>query len=318
VVKIPEKLKNELPEGLIYLCYRGSQSHGIYLKPDNPNSVDDIDLLGIFIAPIEHYLGFGRTDVYEKWVDEYDMVFYEVRKFIGLLLKNNPNVMSTLWLDEKNILFEDPLFKLLREHRNIFVSKLAYKSYCNYAKNQLTRMTHLNQEKLAEINKRKKDLLDAGCIITDNNELHLPAGASDKLIEFKRQYDELKSKYFKGWMGEKRKQLVEKYGMDVKNGAHCLRLLKQGKEFLETGNIIVDRTNIDAQESIDIKQGKWNLEKIQKEAERLFREVQYIYENKCTLPEIPDRNKAEQLCMQIIYNYYNDSQEFHELSDQIK
>ena len=93
-----EQVTNLLPEGLISLCWRGSVAHGMYVPKSDPDSIDDKDVMGVYIAPIEHYLGFGRKDVYEKWEGESDCVFYELRKFIGLLLQCNPNVLSLLWL----------------------------------------------------------------------------------------------------------------------------------------------------------------------------------------------------------------------------
>ena len=42
----------------------------MYVPKSDPDSIDDKDLMGVYIAPIEHYLGFGRREVYEKWEGE--------------------------------------------------------------------------------------------------------------------------------------------------------------------------------------------------------------------------------------------------------
>jgi predicted nucleotidyltransferase len=83
-----------MAEGLISLCWRGSVAHGMYVPKSDPDSIDDKDVLGVYIGPREHYLGFGRKTVYEKWEGEWDSVFYELRQFIGLLLNCNPNVLK--------------------------------------------------------------------------------------------------------------------------------------------------------------------------------------------------------------------------------
>jgi predicted nucleotidyltransferase len=57
-----EQVANLLPEGLISLCWRGSVAHGMYVPKSDPDSIDDKDVMGVYIAPIEHYLGFGRKD----------------------------------------------------------------------------------------------------------------------------------------------------------------------------------------------------------------------------------------------------------------
>jgi RNA repair pathway DNA polymerase beta family len=65
-----EQVSNLLPEGLISLCWRGSVAHGMYVPKSDPDSIDDKDVMGVYIGPLEHYLGFGRRDVYEKWEGE--------------------------------------------------------------------------------------------------------------------------------------------------------------------------------------------------------------------------------------------------------
>src|SRR6266498_4122481 len=142
----PDQISNLLPEGLISLCWRGSVAHGMYVPKSHPDSIDDKDVMGVYIGPLEHYLGFGRKDVYEKWEGEWDCVFYELRKFIGLLLNCNPNVLSLLWLKPNGIIYENSLGKRLRENRDLFVTKKAYHSFSGYAHDQFKKMISFNQE----------------------------------------------------------------------------------------------------------------------------------------------------------------------------
>jgi len=79
----PEQVNNLLPEGLISLCWRGSVAHGMYVPKSDPDSIDDKDVMGVYIGSIEHYLGFGRNDVYEQWEGEWDCVFYELILLLG-------------------------------------------------------------------------------------------------------------------------------------------------------------------------------------------------------------------------------------------
>ena len=85
-----EQVSELLPDNLILLGYRGSIAHNMYVPQENPDSIDDKDLMGVFVAPVEHYLGFGRVEVKEKFINEWDSVCYEIKKFVGLLLKCNP------------------------------------------------------------------------------------------------------------------------------------------------------------------------------------------------------------------------------------
>ena len=69
-----ERVWELLPENMILLCYRGSIAHNMYVPQHDPNSIDDKDLMGVFVAPVEHYLGFGRDDVKERFINEWDAV----------------------------------------------------------------------------------------------------------------------------------------------------------------------------------------------------------------------------------------------------
>jgi predicted nucleotidyltransferase len=102
---------------------------------------------------------------------------------------------------------------------------------------------------------------------------------------------------FKGYMGDKRKRLVEKHGYDTKNAAHLIRLLRMGAEFLRDGELNVMR--YDASELLAIKHGEWTLEKIKAEAERLFRRAEDAYD-RSTLPAAPDRDAINALCVEIV------------------
>lgn len=102
---------------------------------------------------------------------------------------------------------------------------------------------------------------------------------------------------FKGYMGDKRKALVEKHGYDTKNAAHLIRLLRMGCEFLRDGELNVMR--YDAPELLAIKHGEWSLEKIKSEAERLFRRAEEAYD-RSTLPAHPDRDRINRLCVEIV------------------
>jgi predicted nucleotidyltransferase len=242
--------KELIPSDLIFLGYRGSIAHGMYVPNTDPNSIDDKDVMGVFVAPVSHYIGTKKVkETREKWYKEWDCVYYEVIKFIKLLEKGNPNVLSLLWIDDKYIIHESPEWELFRENRDAFSSKNVYHSFVGYAHGQLHRMTHMS---------------------------------------------------FDGYMGEKRKALVEKYGYDCKNAAHLCRLLKMGIEFLTEGILYVERKN-DATQLLEIKRGEWSLEKVKDEADRLF-DLCYEAYIHSSLPPKPDSEKINKMCIDILRN----------------
>ncbi|KKM01974.1 hypothetical protein LCGC14_1789050 [marine sediment metagenome] len=97
-------------------------------------------------------------------------------------------------------------------------------------------------------------------------------------------------------MGAKRKALVEKYSYDTKNASICIMMLRMGIEFLTDGEIHPVRE--DASQLIQIKTGQWSLDKVHREADRLFKQCEQAYINS-KLPDRPDRDGAEKLVAEI-------------------
>ena len=305
-----EQISDLLPEGLISLCWRGSVAHAMYVPKSDPNSIDDKDLMGVYIGPLEHYLGFGRKDVYEKWEGEWDCVFYELRKFVGLLLNANPNVLSLLWLKPNQIIFESATGARLREHRNLFVTKKAYHSFSGYAHAQFKKMISFNQEAQALMQQLEEQLTSFGIDPDSSDAGHSLrgldgqpfVGATTEMMEVVKRYRGERRRYYSGgYMGQKRRELVRRVGYDAKNAAHLIRLLRMGIEFLTEGTMHVERA--DASELLDIKRGDWPLEKVKAEAERLFQLSQEAYVRSALPPE-PDRERAERLCVEMISEYH--------------
>jgi predicted nucleotidyltransferase len=147
-MSLPKDLKNKYPEldaWSILLAYRGSIAHGMYVPSSDPNSIDDKDVMSICVPPLDYYFGlktFGSQGTKEIVQDEWDIVVYEVRKFISLLCQGNPNVLALLWLEPNYYLKRTEAGQMILDRRSIFVGKHVYKSFTGYAYGQLHRMTH--------------------------------------------------------------------------------------------------------------------------------------------------------------------------------
>jgi predicted nucleotidyltransferase len=98
---------------------------------------------------------------------------------------------------------------------------------------------------------------------------------------------------YSGYMGEKRKALVDKYGYDTKNASHLIRLLRMCYECLKFGDINVYRSGMDAQELIDIKNGAWDLEYVKSTAAKLFDQCKIAFD-KSKMQDYPDFVWAEE------------------------
>lgn len=139
---------------------------------------------------------------------------------------------------------------------------------------------------------------DAGDLLLDNRDLFVGRHVYKPFIGYAtQQLYKMDHGAFQGYMGDKRKALVERHGYDTKNAAHLIRLLRMGIEFLRDGVMNVHRH--DAHELLAIKHGEWPLEKVKTEAERLFRRAEDVYD-RSTLPVAPDRAAVSELCVELV------------------
>lgn len=233
---------------------------------------------------------------------EWDTVSYELRKFVRLLLRSNPTLLGMLWLRDEHVLLATPAWERLVENRRIFVSKQAYHSFAGYARSQVRKMTRM--AKPEEATKKELKLIEDEISFREGRTVNDPmfkheAYESFSLNNLRAHRNALKGQT--GYMGAKRKALVEKHGFDAKNAAHTIRLLRMGVEFLQTGELQVWRD--DAAELLEIKRGGWPLERIEDETERLFKIAGEEHE-KSKLPERPDRGYAEKLLVELIRDHH--------------
>lgn len=101
-----------------------------------------------------------------------------------------------------------------------------------------------------------------------------------------------------GYMGRKRKELVSRHGYDVKNAAHCVRLLLQGIGLARTGRVQVRWKHHQLAMLKEIKQGKWTLDKVRDYAEHLFDMFNAARSATTRFPDRPDENE----CSAVIAN----------------
>jgi predicted nucleotidyltransferase len=246
----------DLDKHLVALVRVGSHSHGTWIPPEDPSSIDDVDVMGIVVPPRHRVLGLHHWQHAAWFDDELDITLYEWGKFIRLLLKSNPNVIGTLWLPSDCLLLTTGLWDVLIGMRDVFASQNIHDSFVGYAMAQIHKMERGNRE---------------------------------------------------GYMGAKRKALVEKFGYDCSNAAHAVRLLRMGTEFLETGQMNVRRT-LDADELREIKRGGWTLERVKGEVDRWRARADLALQNS-PLPARPDNRVAEALILLGYDWWWNPSRE---------
>ena len=300
----------QMPEGVCLLVYRGSIAHGMYIPSTDPNHIDDVDLMGVALGKPANYLGlheWGSRGTYDSKQGKWDVVCYEMRKMVSLLLQGNPNVLSALWVEPQHRLYYNFAGKEFLDHRDMFVGKHVYNAFAGYAHAQLEKMELRDPDGLREYLAVTAEAKHRG--IHPNHkgeEFPVPDRSTgvardaanygnDSLIARLRHYQKKGDNI--GYLGDKRKQLVLEHGYDAKNASHCIRLLRMCLEFLSSGALRVLRP--DASELLDIKRGKWSLDQIKSHAQALFSDIK-IARDKSKLPEVPDYEGAEKMLVEIL------------------
>jgi hypothetical protein len=112
------------------------------------------------------------------------------------------------------------------------------------------------------------------------------------------QLKKLTTGAFKGYMGEKRRKIVEQIGYDTKNAMTLIRILRDGQRLLIDGKMDTYRTK-DKEFLLNIKKGQLSMDEIQKLADEEFHKNEEAYKLS-TLPEENNPNKINELLVDVI------------------
>ena len=121
----------QLFDYVIYRCVVGSKAFGL----DDANS--DTDRRGIYLPPAEvHWSMFGVPEQIES--RETEECYWELRKFLMLALKANPNILECLFTPL--VEYQSELAVELLSIRRVFLSKLVYQTYNGYVMSQFKKL----------------------------------------------------------------------------------------------------------------------------------------------------------------------------------
>jgi predicted nucleotidyltransferase len=121
----------DLYDWVIYRCVVGSRAFG--LAGDD----SDIDRRGIYLPPADlQWSLYGAPEQLENEATQ--ECYWELRKFLILALKANPNILECLYTPL--IETATPIAQELLEMREIFLSKLVYQTYNGYVISQFKKL----------------------------------------------------------------------------------------------------------------------------------------------------------------------------------
>lgn len=143
LIKPPSYLKNNV----CYEVITGSIAYGC-----NTNTSDQ-DIYGFAIPPkdviwpVGEIPGFGTqkkrfeqfSQHHIEWSQDlqYDMTMYNIVKYFDLCMNGNPNMVDTLFVPNECVVYSNQIGQLVRQNRQLFLSKKCKHTFGGYAYSQL-------------------------------------------------------------------------------------------------------------------------------------------------------------------------------------
>ncbi|MCQ2380586.1 MAG: nucleotidyltransferase domain-containing protein [Victivallaceae bacterium] len=129
--------KSDSPR-VIFRGIWGSHAYGT----STPES--DRDTVGVFVVEPERYLAICNP-VSQVADDRNDNRFYSLKNYLELAASANPNILDSLFLPDDCVVRTTECWRMLQDRRNIFVSRQASRTYCEYAMAQIKKARGCNK-----------------------------------------------------------------------------------------------------------------------------------------------------------------------------
>ena len=140
-------------KGLAYKFIRGSHLYGTNVE------TSDVDFGGVYIVDNETLMGL--PEYYEPQIsdEKHDTTYYELGRWVELLMKANPNALESLFAPDEFIIGDiHPAVQLIRDNRDLFVTKECFNSLYGYGKSQISKARGLNKKCVQPVLERKEVL----------------------------------------------------------------------------------------------------------------------------------------------------------------
>lgn len=323
--EIKEKLKSKeydflrtdkhLGKNIIFLTTGGSYAYGTNVE------TSDLDIRGIAVETSKEILG---SSIFEQFEDrKTDTVVYALRKILKLMLNCNPNVLEILGTKDEHIFICNKYGKMIKDNKDLFLSKRAIQSFGGYASAQLRRLQNalardnypqkekeihilntiktqiatmkdryevFSKENLnIYIDKSKKEGFESELFI-DVNFNHYP------LRDFKNIYAEM-SNVIKDYDKLNHRNSKKDTNHLNKHAMHLIRLFLMGTELLEGKGINTYREK-DREFLLKIRKGEFSYSEIFEMVNDYEKKFDYAAKN-TSLKDEPDYDKAEELMISI-------------------
>lgn len=158
---------------LLFESISGSKAYGL----DTPQS--DTDIRGVFVLPEEDYFGLDYTEQVSN--ESQDIVYYELKRFVVLLSKSNPNMLELLSMPKDCILYQHPLYHFFKAED--FLSRQCQSTFAGYALTQVRKARGLKKKIVNPVEPERKSVLDFCYVVQGQGSLPLLTFLEDHGLE---------------------------------------------------------------------------------------------------------------------------------------
>lgn len=254
------KMPRWMGNNFCYIALTGSQSYGT----NNPDS--DFDIYGVYIPLKEDAFPHLKGEI------------------VGFGRKQKPQ----------------DTYEFCKDGNKIFMDKKEYDAKCASIIKYFSLVLENNPNCVDILFVPENCILHCnkiGRIMRDNRKMFLHKGCFHKFRGYAMsQLKKMETKEPEG----KRKELRDKYGLDVKFGMNVVRILYECEMILSEGDLDLQRHN----EVLKfILKGEWSLEKIKSWAAEKDKKLEELYSTS-TIPMYPDEEKIKVILLSCLEEHY--------------
>lgn len=145
----------------LFLVIRGSHAYGTNIE------TSDVDFSGIFIQKHDDILANKCIDQVND--DSNDIVLYELNRFLDLLKVNNPTILELLNTPKDCIIYKDPIFDIILDKKDKFITKICADSFGGYARQQVNKAKGQNKKQNWKKDKVVRKSITDFCYVIENS-----------------------------------------------------------------------------------------------------------------------------------------------------
>lgn len=157
-----------LSNNCCYLSLMGSVAYGV------SSDTSDMDLYGFCVPPKDilfphlagNIVGFGtQTPRFSQWQEHaikdpsamsgkgrvYDITVYGIVDYFNLLMRNNPNIVDSIFTPDNCVLHTTRIGTMVRDKRKMFLHKGSWHTFKGYAYAQMKKIRNKNRESSARL-----------------------------------------------------------------------------------------------------------------------------------------------------------------------